>query len=97
MTNGSQTVTLITNTYDANVLTNVTGLREYAGAGTYRGNVTTSVVPGRTINTTYDITGAVVSRNDGQQHTLSVTQSSSTNYAAPSVITIKATQAPTRI
>jgi YD repeat-containing protein len=88
VTNGSQTVTLVTNTYDGSALTSVTGLREYTPVGTYRGNLTTSVVPGRTTNTAYDVTGAVVSGNDGQGHTLSVTQSTATNYAAPDVITV---------
>jgi RHS repeat-associated protein len=88
VTNGSQTVTLVTNTYDGNSLTSVTGLREYVSVESYRGNVTTTVVPGRTVNTGYDVSGAAVSRNDGQGHTVSMTQSSVTNYAAPDVITL---------
>jgi len=87
VTNGTQTVTLVTNTYDAVTPNGVSGLREYVAVGNYRGNVTTSVVPGQTINTTYDASGAVVARNDAQSHTVSLTQAASTNYA-PGTITL---------
>jgi YD repeat-containing protein len=63
-------------------------LREYVAVGNYRGNVTTTVVPGQTINTTYDASGAVVARNDAQSHTVALTQAASTNYAAPGTITL---------
>jgi len=95
VTDGSQTVTLVTNTYDTysgGALTNVSGLRQHDTANYYstfttRGNVTTQQTPGKTINHQYDITGTVASSNDGYGHTLSITQASGTNHAAPGVVT----------
>ncbi len=89
---GSSNVTLVTNTYDGTALTNVTGQREhdatnYGTGFLYRGNVTKSVVPGATTNAAYNITGNAVSRDDGQGHVLALTVDSSTNFAAPTVMT----------
>ncbi len=92
LTAGSQNVTLVTNTYDTGYLTNVSGQHEHDGANygtafTYRGNVTQSVVPGNITHTSYDITGNPVSRSDGVGYSLALTVNSTTNFAAPSVIT----------
>ncbi|HXI43118.1 MAG TPA: RHS repeat-associated core domain-containing protein, partial [Bryobacteraceae bacterium] len=85
-------VNLVSNTYDVGTLTNVTGQREhddtnYGTGFSYRGNVTTTTVPGAVVNHTYDIDGNEVSRNDGQGHTLAITTDSSKNYAVPATLT----------
>ncbi|MCI0718594.1 MAG: hypothetical protein L0338_06410, partial [Acidobacteria bacterium] len=92
VTGAGQTLTLVNNQYDVNGLTNRTGLREHDSANysttfTYRGNLNVSTRFGSTRNTWYDITGAVVSSNDGQGHTVSYTPDASKNYAVPSLLT----------
>jgi len=92
VTNGTQSVTLVTNHYDTTALTNVTSVREhdanYGTGATVRGNLTTTApAGGPTTTITRDITGNVVSTNDGVGHLVSVTTSTATNYAAPDVIT----------
>ena len=89
---GGGTVTLVSNTYDGGSLTDRTFLRQhdtanYGASFIYRGNITTSSSPGTTRNMAYDITGAAVSANDGQGHTVSITADSGKNYAVPSIIT----------
>jgi hypothetical protein len=56
--------------------------QDWANYGTgalYRGNVTQSNSPGKTINTTYDVTGMVISQNDNNLHPVNVSTSSLTN------------------
>jgi RHS repeat-associated protein len=89
--NPSQTVTLVSNTYDSSSLTNLPGVLEhdaaYSTSFVYRGNVTSTAQAGSpTITIARDIGGNAVSTSDGVT-TTSVTTSSTTNYAAPSVIT----------
>jgi RHS repeat-associated protein len=96
VSDGTKTVTLVSNTYDGAALTNITsGLTNHDSAfGTTlanRGNVTQSVTPTGTTNYTYDITGAVVTANNANSYSVAVTNSSSNNYAAPSLITPNST------
>jgi hypothetical protein len=58
----------------------------YSTAFTYRGNVTQSNTPGKTINTTYDITGTVVTQNDNNGHSVNVVTSTATNYTLPDTL-----------
>jgi len=55
----------------------------YSTSFTYRGNATQSNTPGKTINTTYDVTGTVVSQNDNNNHSVNVSTSTATNYTLP--------------
>ncbi len=92
VTDGTKTVTLATNTYDGATLQNITGAlinhdSAYGTSGPPRGNLTTSVTPAGTSYYSYDISGAVVSASDPNGHSVAVTNSSSANYAAPSLIT----------
>lgn len=89
-------MTLVSNTYDGATLTNITsGLTNHDSAfGTTmanRGNVTKSVTPTGTTNYTYDITGAAITANNNNSYSVAVTNSSSNNYAAPSMITPNST------
>ena len=86
-------VTLVQNTYDTygtGGLSTISSLSEhdsaYSTTLTTRSNVTTAVYPNNTVNTTYDITGTPTGANDGHNHAVSVSTSSSTNYSAPSTI-----------
>lgn len=87
-----QPIALVTNQYDAQTLTSLSGLREHDsanyGAGfNIRGNATRTERPGAVTNLRYDITGNVVSADDNNNHTVSITGDSTRNYAVPSVIT----------
>ena len=71
LTSGSTNVTLVSNSRDGNALsaitTGVPNEQDWANYGTlmtYRGNVTQSNSPGKTINTHYDTTGIVISQDD---------------------------------
>ena len=87
VTDGTNTVTLVTNTYDGGTLTNVDNLvahdASYGTSFTYRGNLTHAVSPGSIRNFSYDIGGNAISSNDGYGHTLSSTYSTATQYTAP--------------
>jgi hypothetical protein len=92
LTDGTQTVTLVTNTYDSLSLTDLSGVREhdptYGTSFVYRGNVSVSTpVGGPATNIYRDIGGNVTTANDSFGHSVSVTTGSAVNYAAPSVIT----------
>jgi hypothetical protein len=93
VTDGTNNVTLVTNTYDGGSLTDIgwVGLilhdSTYGTTFHYRGNVTTTVSPGATRNATYDTAGNVLTADDGQSHNVSKTFSSATQYAAPDKIT----------
>ncbi len=92
VTNGTQNVTLVTNTYDNQTLTNISTLNEhdsnYGTSFTYRGNLTvTTPVGGPSKTLQYDITGTAVSATDGLGHTVTVTTSATNNYAAPTAVT----------
>ncbi len=90
VTDGTNTTTLATNSYDQYTLTNVTGMNEhYSGyntSWTTRGNVTTSVTPAGTTTLGYDIGGNLLTNNNNGL-TTSSTVSSTTNYTAPSAVT----------
>ena len=87
VTDGTNTITLVTNTYDGTALTNVANLvahdASYGTSFTYRGNLTHAVSPGSIRNFSYDIGGNAISSNDGYGHTLSSTYSTATQYTAP--------------
>ena len=85
------TIALVTNTYDqyGAGLVNRVGLREHNSAnyGTgflYRGDVTRSTTPGWVTNLSYDVTGMVVTSDDGNG--TSVTILPAANNAAPQAI-----------
>jgi YD repeat-containing protein len=86
--NGNGSVTLLSNTYDSDWLTDRSGLREHDD-GNYgtsffaRGNLTRSTRPGAVRNMRYDVTGTVVTADDSSQHSLTVLPAEGTNYAAP--------------
>jgi RHS repeat-associated protein len=90
VTDGTNTATLASNTYDGTTLTSVSGPHEhdsnYTTTFTYRGNVTSSVTP--TTNTTnyYDMTGNLTNTTVNGVSS-AVTTTSATNYAAPSQMT----------
>ena len=52
-----------------------------------RGNVTNSATPGKSITTTYDYTGTVVSTTGGYGHTASQVSDMTKNYTVPASIT----------
>jgi YD repeat-containing protein len=58
----------------------------YPASFIYRGNVTQANTPGKTINTTYDYTGTVVSQNDNNGHSVNVATSTATNYTVPDTL-----------
>jgi RHS repeat-associated protein len=91
VTDGTNNVTLATNTYDGGTLTNIASLPAhdptYSTTFTYRGNVTQILSPGSTRNVSYDIGGNAVSSNDGNGHTLATTFSTATQYSAPDALT----------
>lgn len=86
------TLTLVSNTYDASPLTDIQSvyLHDYFSntSSVYRGNITSSISFAHVVNTQYDITGAVVYTDDGNaNHGLTITNSSAADYAAPAAIT----------
>ncbi len=90
VTDGTNTATLVSNSYDGGTLSNVTGPYEhdasYSTTFTYRGNVTSSTTPTASTTKSYDITGNVTTPTvNGVSST--VTTTSATNYSAPSQIT----------
>ncbi len=91
VTDGSNTLTLVTNTYDATALTDTPGISRhdsaYGTTATYRGNVTKAVSFGHTQNATYDITGTVIQDDGNAGHYVNVTTDSTTNFVAPAAIT----------
>ncbi len=91
VTDPSDTVTLVTNTYDQTYLHDRTGLYEHDSAYNQyyfpRGNVTRRETPGQTITYYYDIAGSLDHAADALGHAISQTLDSTTNYAAPTVMT----------
>jgi len=91
VTDGTNTATLVTNSYDGSGVTTLTGLHEhddanYPASFNYRGNLTSSTTPTSGTSMLYDMTGYVRSTTtNGVTSTVATT--SSTNYAAPSQIT----------
>jgi hypothetical protein len=89
LTNVTPNLTLISNIYDGSGIYAPNGspgewdAQNYGTAFSYRGNVTQTNSPGRTINTIYDATGTVVSQNDSLGHSVNVTTSSATNFTLP--------------
>lgn len=59
----------------------------YGTSFTYRGNVTQTSTPGKTIYTYYDATGTVTSQGDGSGHSVTVATSSLTNFTLPDTLT----------
>ncbi len=91
LTSVTPNVTLVSNTYDGGTLSpTYSGPYEWDAAYgawfTYRGNVTQANTPGKTINTSYDYTGTVVSQNDNNGHSVNVTTSTATNYTLPDTL-----------
>ena len=91
VSNSSQNVTLVANTYDGYSLTDITGLTHhdstYGTQFAHRGNVTqTTPAGGATQNIYRDITGSAVLSNDSSGYSVWLTSNSSTNYTLPSVI-----------
>jgi RHS repeat-associated protein len=94
VTDGINTATLVSNSYDGSALANVTGtLHEhdstYSTSFIYRGNVTNSKTTTTTTVNTYDITGNVTTTTVNGVAT-TVTTTSATNYAAPAQVTAQA-------
>jgi RHS repeat-associated protein len=88
LTSVTPNLTLVSNTYDGGTSTATSSLpREwdsnYNTSFAYRGNVTQTVTPGRTINTKYDTTGTVVSQDDNNGHSVAITTSTATNFTQP--------------
>ena len=90
VTDGTNTTTLVTNTYDQTTPATATGINEHSSQyGTTwmtRGNPTTVVSPSGTIVYGYDVAGNVIIANTNGRSTSS-TINTTTNYAAPSQIT----------
>ena len=90
VTDGTNTTTLASNTYDCCTLTSASGMSEhdsgYSTTFLTRGNVTTSVTPAGTRTLAYDIGGNLLTHNNNGLIT-TATVTSATNYAAPSTIT----------
>ncbi|MGA3044868.1 MAG: hypothetical protein ABSF54_29175, partial [Bryobacteraceae bacterium] len=84
LTSVTPNITLASNTYDGVFLTPPNGnprewdVANYGTTVTARGNVTQANTPGKTINTTYDSTGTVISQNDNNNHSVNVATSSAT-------------------
>ncbi|MGC9969496.1 MAG: hypothetical protein ABSE56_02780 [Bryobacteraceae bacterium] len=94
VTDGTNTTTLVSNTYDAYnyyPLTAAPGLREhdpaYNTSFTVRGNVSYSASLGVFKSMAYDIAGLAVTTYDAYGRTVSATYSPNTNYAAPDALT----------
>jgi YD repeat-containing protein len=97
VSDGTNTTTLVSNTFDSYSypwvvgITTVTGAREhdltYDGTVTTRGNVTSSVHLGVTNLIAYDTTGTVVGTYDALGRTVSAAYSATTNNAAPDALT----------
>ena len=94
VTKGATTFTLATNTYDSSVCANTPAYScpaatiyehdpSYGASMQTRGNVTTSVSPGKTANMIYDVTGTVVSVTDALSHSVALPTSAATNYTLP--------------
>jgi RHS repeat-associated protein len=88
--NQSNTVTLVSNTYDTGSLAAVSPTpTEFdttvgSGTNTVRGNVTQTVSPGSTVSYAYNVTGQMVTGANAMSGTgASLTYSSATNFAAP--------------
>ncbi len=103
--NASQSVQMVWNNYDLYgtyqctgyypSLTDTSGIREhdsnYGTSFNYRGNVTSSIVLGVTTCASQYITGDPVTVIDTTGYSVGITQTSTTNYAAPGVITPNST------
>ncbi len=91
LSDGTNQVTLVSNHYDYNALTDVFGLRNHDPAyNSYfndRGNLREQTANGLTTTIYYDITGTVTGADDGQGHSVAFTPAAGTNNAAPGVIT----------
>ena len=90
LNDGTNTTTLVSNTYDTTALTDAPGLRghdpTYNTGFTVRGNVTASTM-GVWKSISYDIAGTAIHANDAYGHSVSVASSTATNYAAPDALT----------
>ena len=93
LTSVTPSLPLVSNVYDAGTLQSTAPTlpfewdsANYSTSFIYRGNLSQSNTPGRTINTTYDITGTVVTQNDNNGHSVSVATSTATNYTLPDVL-----------
>ena len=92
LTSASPNVTLVQNVYDGGTinttatLPNEWDIVNYPASFIYRGNVTQANTPGKTVNTTYDYTGTVVSQNDNNGHSVNVATSTATNYTLPDTL-----------
>jgi len=91
VTDGTNTVSLASVSYDGNSLTTVSGQREwdsaYSSSLTARGNPTSVLTPGTIKSTSYSIVGSVTSATVNGV-TSSVSTTSTTNYAAPDQMTV---------
>jgi YD repeat-containing protein len=90
VTDGTNTLTLASNTYDVGSLADAPGITQhdanYNTSFTYRGSVTSSTAFAQTQNQQLDITGTVVETDDGNtNHALSIMSTS--NYSVPWTIT----------
>lgn len=93
VTKGATTFTLATNTYDGSACANTPAYNcpdasmyehdpSYGPSLQFRGNVTTSVSPGKTANMIYDVTGTVVSVTDASGQ-VALPTSIATNFTLP--------------
>ena len=91
VTDGTNSATLVSNSYDATTITSVTGLKEhddtnYPASFIYRGNVTNSSTPTTGTVNYFDMAGNVT-KTTVNGVTTNVTTTSTTNFAAPSQMT----------
>ncbi|HTR35829.1 MAG TPA: RHS repeat-associated core domain-containing protein [Bryobacteraceae bacterium] len=90
VSDGTNSATLVSNGYDGNTLTNVTGMYEhdtnYGTSFLYRGDVTSSSSPTTSTSMWYDI-GGNVTKTTNNGVTTTATTSSLTNFAAPDQMT----------
>ena len=88
VTDGTNTITTFSNTYDSGSLTARSGLTQFdTSVGSVRGNVTSVSVPGAVRNFTYDVTGMLVAADDGQGHSIGITPASGKNNTVPGTVT----------
>jgi len=89
VTDGTNTVTLVSNTYDGGTALDppTTPTRWNASHVGPAGRVTASTGPGTIRNMTYYKAGNLSSVNDGYGHSTDITPSESANYARPAAVT----------
>jgi RHS repeat-associated protein len=91
VTDGTNTASLVSNTFDGTSITSLTGLYEhddgdYPATFTQRGNITSSTTPTSSVTNYYDLAGNLITTTNNAVST-SITLNSTTNFVAPSQMT----------